>query len=579
MKNCSSIKAVLSIGTIVLLFSSIVVPITIGNNVRISNSRVLAEKLKFGKYNLPEFLECYNIDEIPDSEKYNFREHLDNDNIRPETVIDPDSSPQILDGSSMDSPWPMYCHDVRHTGRSPYSTADNSGLEKWRFRTELSGIFSGIVISDDGTIYFSGSYDFFAVYPNSTLKWRYDTGGTIESCPAIDENGVIYVGTAFNTVSGNRLYAFYPNGTVKWTYFTGDHIFSSPAIADDGTIYFGCYDHNIYAVYPDGTLKWKFPTANAVLSSPAIGDDGTIYCGSHDYHLYALYPNNGTMKWKFPTGYYVRVSPCIADDGTIYCVSRDGYLYAVYPNGVLKWKTNVHAGTSPTIGQDGTIYAGWEKLYAIDPTNGSIKWTFDVEGKIQSATPCNSIDGTIYLGNYDGSDIVAVNPDGTEKWRKSIGGDVESAPAIGEDGTIYIGSQLTNDGYLHAFGSNGSDAPSAPDIDGPNRGNPGIDYNFTFVSTDPDNQRIKYYVDWGDGNTIETDYHKSGEVVILNHTWNARKTYTIKATAEDSYGEQSNESSFKITILRNKVVNFNINLLSWFLVRFPLLERLFPLFK
>ena len=33
----------------------------------------------------------------------------------------------------MDSPWPMYCHDERHTGRSNYSTVGNpSGVEKWR---------------------------------------------------------------------------------------------------------------------------------------------------------------------------------------------------------------------------------------------------------------------------------------------------------------------------------------------------------------------------------------------------------------------------------------------------------------
>ncbi len=35
----------------------------------------------------------------------------------------------------------MYCHDARHTGRSPYSTASNLGIEKWRFDTinECSG--------------------------------------------------------------------------------------------------------------------------------------------------------------------------------------------------------------------------------------------------------------------------------------------------------------------------------------------------------------------------------------------------------------------------------------------------------
>ena len=36
----------------------------------------------------------------------------------------------------MDSAWPMKCHDNRHTGRSPYSTADNPYDEVWRFECD-----------------------------------------------------------------------------------------------------------------------------------------------------------------------------------------------------------------------------------------------------------------------------------------------------------------------------------------------------------------------------------------------------------------------------------------------------------
>ena len=195
-------------------------------------------------------------------------------------------------------------------------------------------------------------------------------------------------------------------------------------------------------------------------SSPAIGVDGTVYCGSHDNGLYALYPNNGTVKWRFGTGGWIRTSPCIADDGTIYCVSLDNYLYAVYPNGTMKWRTNVGAGTSPTIGQDGTVYAGWSDLYAMNPTNGSVKWVFNPGPNrcIEGGTPAHSVDGTIYcgvcIGDDEGGEIIAVNPNGTEKWRETIADErVQSAPAISEDGTVYIGSSWKPDGgYLHAFG-------------------------------------------------------------------------------------------------------------------------------
>jgi outer membrane protein assembly factor BamB len=345
----------------------------------------------------------------------------------------------------------MYCHDTHHTGRSPYSTANNPpGLIKWIFETHHVSFYGATAIDPEGTIYTAAS-GIYALYANGTLKWQYHPGGWFESCPALDKNGTIYIGSTY--AEYNYLFAFYPNGTMKWRHYSGEDIKSSAVIGNDGTIYYGGHSNSINALYPNGTLKWRYQTNHVVLSSPAIGDDGTVYCGCHDTYLYALYPNNGTLKWKFPTGGWIRVSPCIADDGTIYCVSLDSNLYAINPNGTMKWKTDVGAGTSPTIGQDGTVYAGYDHLYAINPINGSVKWIFNpgLGRTIRGATPCNSVDGTIYFGTFDGGELIAVNSNGTEKWRKNIG-TCDSAPAIAEDGTIYMGTSYEGGGGLLAFG-------------------------------------------------------------------------------------------------------------------------------
>ena len=359
----------------------------------------------------------------------------------------------LNDGGLMNSSWPMYCHDAHHTGRSSYSTLENPpGHMKWRFVNDRIGMLYGSsVIDSNGIIYFGG-LDLFALYPNGTLKWQYPINGWSQSCPAIDENGIIYVGTAFG--DPNYLYAFYPDGTTKWRYWIGGatDIYSSPVIGSDGMIYFGC-GQSIVALFPNGTLCWQHSTNHVVYSSPAIGDDGTVYCGCHDTYLYALYPNNGTVKWMFKTDHWIRVSPCIADDGTIYCVSLDGYLYAIRPNGTMKWRTNVDAGTSPTIGQDGTIYAGYNQLYAVNP-DGTVKWIYgSTGGEITGGTPCTSQEGTIYFGTYDGY-FIAVNPNSTEAWKAPIG-QCQSAPAIDENGIIYVGGMGNDVSYLYAFGPGG----------------------------------------------------------------------------------------------------------------------------
>ena len=44
------------------------------------------------------------------------------------------------------------------------------------------------------------------------------------------------------------LYAINPDGTLHWRFQTGDGIFPSPAVALDGTVLFGSNDGYIYAV-------------------------------------------------------------------------------------------------------------------------------------------------------------------------------------------------------------------------------------------------------------------------------------------------------------------------------------------
>jgi outer membrane protein assembly factor BamB len=579
-------KHLLIISILILLISSTLVPISIGNNTNKSKEQLTIENFNFDRYLYPEYYDCYNNDEISSFIEYqNYDVSANYEDIESEknnlrTAI------QILDGP-MDSQWPMYCHDVRHTGRSPYSIADNPGTEKWRFDTEDDASGSP-VIDYDGTIYIGGS-SLFAVYPNGTLKWSYKTiFHSIFQAPAIDEDGIIY----FSTAHGNPyLFAIYTsNGSLKWKFHVGDSVFSSPAIGDDGTIYFGCDNHHIYSLYSNGTLKWKYSTGGPVYSSPAIGEDGTIYCGSISDYIYALYPN-GTLRWKFKTGAWVHGSPTIADDGTVYCGSDDGFLYALYPNnGELKWKLNIGSvWGSPAIDENGILYVGvfQGKFYAIFP-EGTIKWVFNDCNEVWWTSASISSDGTIYFAsNIDsmslkGAEFISLTPDGTERWRIPIAHDyVFSTPAISKDGTIYIGS--CNDGYhpgswgyLHAIGPLDPDAPSAPDINGPKSGWPIIKYEYTFKSTSPLGNDVYYYVDWGD-NTAKDWFgpFSSGEEVTLSHAWYLQGTYTIKARAKDTDNLWGPWGELEVTMPKNKATS-NMLLLR-ILERFPLLQKIFLL--
>ena len=242
-----------------------------------------------------------------------------------------------------------------------------------------------------------------------------------------------------------------------------------------------------------GNLDPEF-YANSTPTSPiAIGADGIIYASTGQFAdvpigLKAIYPgselvidSNNRVKWTYNTyGYsdpnapYFHSCPAIGSDGTVYVGADDGFFYALDPNSELtdanqlknyKWKfeTKGKIRSSPVIGSDGTIYVGSDDgyLYAIDPANGSSKWWsaganppragYRVGSPIRSS-PAIGYDGTIYVGSDD-KRLHAVNPNGSGKWSYLTGDMVRSSPAIGSDGTIYVGSY---DSYLHAVNPNGT---------------------------------------------------------------------------------------------------------------------------
>ena len=502
-----------------------------------------------------------------------------------EIIADTQSSFSNLLNPSLDSPWPMKCHDTHHTGRSPCGTADNPYVELWSYDFDY-GADADPSIGEDGTIYIGGSYEeipdyLFAFYPNGTLKWRYYAAGLIwHMCPSIAENGTIYIGTF-----SSALIAINSNGTHKWTFDAGDSIVSDPSIGEDGTIYFGTMwgsggGGKIFAVNPDGTEKWRYQTGYHITSDPAIGDDGTIYIGSGDCCFYALYPN-GTLRWRYPTGDIIKGPASIAEDGTVYFCSFDNYLYALYPNGTLRWKTEpwwYGSESNPSIGLDGTIYAGWgTRLFAFDPEDGQIKWEFEFDGTVKKSSPAICADGIIYIGieigDRDGGEIVAVNPDGTERWRERISNEwVDSSPCIGGDGTIYICSESKNPfkTSLHAFGTPDPDAPDTPTITGETEGEIGTSYEYTFKTFDPNDDEVYFNIDWGDGEFKDWfGPYDSGEEIIVSHIWDEEGTYTIRARAKDTDNHWSPWGKLEVTMPVNQQIAQESPLFGWLLERFP----------
>ncbi len=131
------------------------------------------------------------------------------------------------------------------------------------------------------------------------------------------------------------------------------------------------------------------------------------------------------------------------------CTSVSVFSYMVYQE--MYPKTQRHAGRSaprPMFGQN-PKHNG--RGPSTGPAEAKKKWTFEAGDSVFSS-PAIGHDGTVYVGSRDYT-LYALNPDGTEQWTFETGDVITSSPAIAADGTIYFGSY---DGVLYAVTPDGT---------------------------------------------------------------------------------------------------------------------------
>jgi hypothetical protein len=73
-----------------------------------------------------------------------------------------------------------------------------------------------------------------------------------------------------------------------------------------------------------------------------------------------------------------------------------------------------------------------------------------------------------------------------------------------------------------------------PEIYGPSNGCPGEEFEYTFITDDPERDNISIFIDWGD--TTFTNWlgpFRSGEEVTVSHKWLEEGTYELRARSKD----------------------------------------------
>ncbi len=279
-----------------------------------------------------------------------------------------------------------------YDGDSYLWAINTNGSTNWTLALSnvCNDVSSDPSLGTNGTIYFLDEKgDVVSVSSNGLygfslldLSYEINVGGERLPSPAIDKNGVMYLGDSVYTTPLNT------NSQPIWSALSTSPMAPLAAscvlgpsnnIATNGVVYFIDDDDYLFACDPTkyyndgygdkGYLLWGIGTqsppsqhgqnysldtltfdgtpygnsGNGVFytSTPAVGADGTVYCGTLNSNIFAIHPpaaNNTTnvpVLWQVHTGDSVVSSPVIGADGIIYVGSDDGNVYAIAASNTL----------------------------------------------------------------------------------------------------------------------------------------------------------------------------------------------------------------------------------------------------
>jgi outer membrane protein assembly factor BamB len=337
-----------------------------------------------------------------------------------------------------------------------------------------------------------------AVGPQSaTVRWSRDLGGNLTPGPVIGVDGSIIAAT-----NSGVIHALDPaTGAERWSFdgdgSYGNDLSTSPSVLGDGTILWPGPKNTLVALTQDGALLWKEAFAGQVLSpavaglnrvyvadmsgalvalevadgrhrrlwsldlggttyaSPSVGPDGTIFAAAqNDLVAVADLGERASIRWRFHSSSLIEVSSGVSADGIVVLGTNNDHQYGIRSDGSIAWKLKIDAWSysSSAVRPDGLAYFSDNKgvVHTVDSATG------EVVLRIAPAEPGREYVWTSVLADAQGNtywaslsgNIYGYSSAGRQLFRLNVGQRIDGYPALGQDGTLYVG---TTRGELYAI--------------------------------------------------------------------------------------------------------------------------------
>ncbi|MCG3131615.1 MAG: Outer membrane protein assembly factor BamB [Phycisphaerae bacterium] len=360
-------------------------------------------------------------------------------------------------------PWPTWQRTNSRLGRTEYLGPRTPTLG-WKLRVDpyhLDGNFEyRITLDSTGGLYI-GVLDYLVCVDSCTqhVRWSFQTDVVVQNAPVIWRERVFFGTTSADDATFYCLIA--ETGEEVWRYFVpGGTINSSPAVDANGMVHFSSAK-TMYALdADDGSEVWVKTFRESIHSSPALDEEARRFDYVLEGSTYRAFDIvDGTQLWAFPMLGTFDHGTAVIENGRLFTgnFANSQFNRRVYCVDARKgeeiWNAPVYSSTqNVAMGHRGVLYAtpsgSFGDLYAFDAATGEVIWRYVVDNPIFDPPVVDGED-SIYFGTPSlPYTVYAVRSDGSELWRYAMPDNVFGSPIIAPDGTLYV---MCSDKFLYAF--------------------------------------------------------------------------------------------------------------------------------
>jgi len=431
--------------------------------------------------------------------------------------------------------------------------------------TYITGTFYDAATFGTTNLTSQGSYDVFVakLTTNGAWQWAVSAGGTdFEEGRdvAVDGNGNVYI---FGT--------FY-----DWALFGSTNLTS-----------YGGYDVFVAKLTTNGGWQWARSaggTGGDDGGGAAVDGNGNVYIIGY-FHLTATF---GSTTLTSQGGYDVFVAK-LSTSGAWQWAKRvggteddQGLGVKIDGNGNV-YITGYFMGTA-TFGSTNLTSQGNDDVFIAKLSSGEnqppvadFTWTPQNPSSNQQitfdASASQDPNGTITLYEWDW------NNDGTYEEVHTTSIVTYSWSNAGNylvTLRVTDNDEMTNSTTKTVNVGGGNQPPNPPTITGPAKGKVRVATDYNFTAIDPDGDEVYYFIDWGDDtNSSWIGPYSSGDKITKSHTWSKKGTYTLKAKAKDTYGNESDWAALSVTM----PCSYNIPLIQFWERLLELFPNAFPILR